>query len=154
MQISWLLSLRVNYQSISHPPTRRRSNVVTASLCTSQQHRRYTSNETPNNVSVERRQDVSVVRLHNILLVCCGDVSWGCNDDVPSVRLHDVSNRSQIKHPMTSQFPNETPNNIAVVRFHHVLELRCRDVLSLVPSLLRFQITLSSPPSRRFSLLI
>ena len=86
------------------PANKRRGNVVTTSLCTSQQHRRYISNETPNNVSVERRQDASVVRLHNILLVCCGDVSWGRNDDVPSVRLHDVSNKSQMKHPMTSQW--------------------------------------------------
>ena len=30
--------------------------------------------------------------------------SWGRNDDVPSVRLHDVSNKSQTKHPMTSQW--------------------------------------------------
>ena len=25
--------------------------------------------------------------------------------------------------------PNETPNNVAVIRFHHISELRCRDVL-------------------------
>ena len=34
---------------------------------------RYVSNETPNNVSVERRQDVSAVRLHDVLLECCND---------------------------------------------------------------------------------
>ena len=37
------------------------------SLCTSQQRRRYVSNDTPNDVFVERRQDVSVVHLHDIL---------------------------------------------------------------------------------------
>ena len=83
-------------QSISHPATRRRGDVVTTSLCTSQQRGRYISNETPNDVSVERHQDVSVVRLHDVLLVC--------RDDVPSVRLHDVSNKSQMKHPTTSQW--------------------------------------------------
>ena len=34
-------------------------------------------------------QDVSVVRFHDVLLVCRDDVSWGPNDEVPSVRLHD-----------------------------------------------------------------
>ena len=36
------------------------------SLCTSQWRRRYVLNETPNDVSMERRQDVSVVRLYDI----------------------------------------------------------------------------------------
>ena len=31
-------------------------------------------------------------------------VSRRPNDEVPSVRLHDVSNKSQIKHPTTSQW--------------------------------------------------
>ena len=48
-------------------------------------------------------QDVSVVRLHEVLLLCRDDVSRGRNDDVSSVLLHDVSNKSQIKHPKTSQ---------------------------------------------------
>ena len=104
--------------STPHPATRRRSDVVTTSLCTSQWRRRYVSNETPNDVTVERRQDVSVVPLHDVLLVCRVDVPWERNDDVPSVRLHDVSVvrihhvplvrlydvfcNSQIKHPITS----------------------------------------------------
>ena len=91
-------------QSISHPATRRRGDVVTTSLCTSQRRCTYVSNETHNDVSVERHQDVSVVRLHDVLLVCRDDVPWGRNDDVPSVRLHDVSNKSQMKHPTTSQW--------------------------------------------------
>ena len=45
---------------------RRRGNVVTASLCTSQWRRRYVPNETPNDVSLERRQDVSKVCLNDL----------------------------------------------------------------------------------------
>ena len=50
----------------------------------------------------------------------------------------------------------ETLNKVTVVRFHHVLELRCHKAFSPVPSLLRslLQITLSWPPSGRFSSLI
>ena len=84
-------------------PTRQKD-VVMTSACTSQRRRRYVSNETPNDVSVERRQDVSVVRLHNILLEGRDDVSKGLNNDVPSVRLLDVSNKSQIEHLTTSQW--------------------------------------------------
>ena len=36
----------------------------------------------------ERRQDVSVVCLHNVLLERCFDVSRGRLNDVPSVRLY------------------------------------------------------------------
>ena len=50
---------------------------------------------------MKRRQDASVVRLHDILLERRDDVSRGLND-VPSVRLLDVSNKSQIEHPTTS----------------------------------------------------
>ena len=76
--------------------TRCRGDVIMTSLCRSQWCRRYVSNETPN--------DISVAGLHDALLVCRDDVSWGRNGDVPSVRLHDVSNKSQMKHPMTSQW--------------------------------------------------
>ena len=79
---------------ISELAPRRRSDVVMASLYTSQQRRRYVSNETPN--------DVPVVRLHNVLLECCGNISRGCNDDVPSVGFHNVSPKSHMKQLMTS----------------------------------------------------
>ena len=52
------------------------------------------------------------------------------------------------------KLPNETPSNVAVVRLHHTSKLCCRDALSLLQSLLRFQITLSWPLSGRFSRLI
>ena len=71
---------------------------------TSQGRRRYVSNDTANEVSVEHRQDVLVVRLHVTLLVCRDNVSCGRNDNVLLVRLHDVSNKSQMKYPMTSQW--------------------------------------------------
>ena len=87
----------------SHPATRRRSDVVTTCLCTSQWRRRYASNEMLNDVSVERRQDVSVQCLQDILLGFCDDVSRGLNNDVPSVRLLDISNKFQINHQTTSQ---------------------------------------------------
>ena len=77
----------------SHPALLRRGDVITTSLCTSQRRRRYVSNETPNDVSMERRQVVSVVRLHNVLLERHNEVSKGRNKDAPSLRLHDVSNK-------------------------------------------------------------
>ena len=75
---------------MTHPATGRRADVVQVSLCTSQWHRKYVSNETPHNVSVKCHQGVSVVRLHDNLLEF-RDVSTRRNDDVPLVRLHDVS---------------------------------------------------------------
>ena len=53
------------------------------------------------NVSVERHQDVSVVRLHNILLERRDDVSKRRDNDVQSVCLLDASNKSRMKHPTT-----------------------------------------------------
>ena len=101
------VSLKV-YQNSSdecaHLTTRLRGDIVTTSLCTSQQRCRYISNKTPNDLSVEHRKDISVVPLHNIILECRVDVSRGRNDNVPSVRLHNISNKSQMKHPTTSQW--------------------------------------------------
>ena len=95
---------RSGRKKLTHPTTRRRGDVVTKSLCTSQQRRRYLSSEAPNDVSVERHQNTSVVLLRDILLEHPDDVSRVCNNDVPSVPLHDVSNKSQMKHPTTSQW--------------------------------------------------
>ena len=86
----------------SHPALLRRGDVITTSLCTSQRRRRYVSNETPNDVSMDRHQDFSVVRLHDVLFERRNDVSKERNSDVPSVCLHDVSKKSQMKHPKTS----------------------------------------------------
>ena len=97
-------SLTFQNSQTSHPTTRRRSHVVTTSLCTSQQGRRYVSNETPNDFLKELHQDLSVVRLHDILFKRRNDVSRGRNNYVQSVRLLDVSDNSQMKHPTTSQW--------------------------------------------------
>ena len=95
-----------------------------------------------------------MVRLHDVLLDGRDDFLKGRNNDAPSVRLHHVSNKSQMKHSTTSQWyvtktlsdtyprrpittslrrllevPNEAPNNVAVVGLHHVSELRCCDGL-------------------------
>ena len=70
--------------------SRRRSDVSLYVPATSQ----YVSNETPNDVSMERRQDVSVVCLHDVLLERPNEVSKGPNNDAPSLRLHDVSKKS------------------------------------------------------------
>ena len=51
---------------------------------------------------MERRQDVLVVSLPDVLLEHRNDVSKVRNNDVPSARLHDVSNKSQMKHSTTS----------------------------------------------------
>ena len=83
----------------AHPALRRRGDVGTTSLCTSQRRRRYVPNQSPNDVSMERRQDVSVVCLHEVLLERHNDVSKGCNNDVPAVR-----SKSQMKHQTTSQW--------------------------------------------------
>ena len=87
------MDIKYIFANVSHPALRRRGDVAATSLCTSQRRRRYVSNETPNDVSMERRQDVSVVRLY-VLLERHNDVSKGCNNDAPSLRLHDVSNKS------------------------------------------------------------
>ena len=51
---------------------------------------------------MECREDVSMVRLYDVLLERHNDVSKGRNNDAPSLRLHNVSNKSQMKHPTTS----------------------------------------------------
>ena len=86
----------------THPAIRRRRDVVTTSLCTSQRLRMYVPNKTLNDVSLERCQDLSMVLLHYVLLERCDDVLKGRNNDVPSVHLHDDSSKSQMKHPTMS----------------------------------------------------
>ena len=61
-------------------------------------------NEATNDISVVRHQDFSVVRLHNILLERRDNILRGRNNDVLPVHLHDVSDKSQMKYPTTSQW--------------------------------------------------
>ena len=53
---------------------------------------------------MERLQDVSVVCLHGVVLERRDDVSKGRNNDVPLVRLDDVSNKPQMKVTKSSQW--------------------------------------------------
>ena len=53
---------------------------------------------------MERREDVSVVLLHDVSLERRNGVSKGRNSDAASLRLLDVSNKSQMKHPATFQW--------------------------------------------------
>ena len=90
----------------------------TASLCTSQQRRRYVSNETSKDTSIENCQKVSVVRLNDVLLERCDEVSRKCNNDVPSERLHSVSNETAIGMPMARH------QDVSVVRIRDVQLVR------------------------------
>ena len=95
---------------------------------------------------MERGQDVSVVPLHDVLLECRDGVSRGRNNDVPPVVF--TTSQTILKsntqrgfsgtcpqRPISTSLrrlllgPNETPNNVAVVRLHHVSKLTCRDAL-------------------------
>ena len=98
-QIFWCIIER-----LTHPATKCRRDVVVTFFCTSQRRHKYVSNKTLNDVSMERRQIVSVIRFHSALLERRDDVLRECNNDVPSVCLHDVSNKSQMKYPTTSQW--------------------------------------------------
>ena len=57
-----LISLKLK----NSPAARCCNNVVTTSICSSQWRRRYVPNETPNEVSMKRRQGLSVVRLLDV----------------------------------------------------------------------------------------
>ena len=78
-------------------------------------------------------------------------ITQQCLSGMSPRRLSGTYAQRPISTSLWRLLPNETPNNVAVVRLNHVSELRCRDALSLLRSLLRFQITLSWPPSGRFS---
>ena len=73
-----------------HPAKRSRGEVVTTSLCLSQRSRRYVSDETLNDISMECRQDFSVLHLHDVWLEHRQEVSRGRNNEVSSVRLQNV----------------------------------------------------------------
>ena len=116
---------------------------------------------------MERHQDVSVVRLQNILVEPHDDVSRGRNNKALSVRLHDFSNKSQMKHPTTSHWyvPKTSQGHVSTTSHEYVPTTspvslkwntnwrrcstsppRLRVTLSwclVSRSLLRFQVTLS-----------
>ena len=130
-------------KTASHSTARCHADIVKMSLSTFNQRRRCVSNETPNDISIER--------LHGVLLKPRDDISRGGNKDFPSARLNDVSIKFQMKHSTISHWyltngsirgtyprhpistyllrllyiPNETPHNVAVVHLLQVSELRC-----------------------------
>ena len=71
--------------------TRRRSDVVTTSLCTSQRRHMYISNEAPNYVSVKRRQDVSVY----VSTTSYWNIVTTSQKDAATTSHHCVSSMSQ-----------------------------------------------------------
>ena len=77
------------------------------------------SNETPNNVSVVRHQDISVVPIHDVLLV----------------RLYDVSCYSQMKHQISPRWYVSNKSQSYVVatsclyyNLYYVFKLLCHDL--------------------------
>ena len=66
---------------VTHPTTRHHGDVIATYVCMSQRRRRYVSNETANKVLMERGQDVSGLRLYDILLEHRDEISRRCNND-------------------------------------------------------------------------
>ena len=125
----------------THPAIRLRGDVVTTSLCTSQRRHMYAPNKTLNDVLLERRQDVSMVRLQYVLLERCDDVLKGRNNDVPSVHLHDNSRKSQMKHPTTSQwYVTKTSQDVPLLRLY---EVSCKSQMKHLTTLLWYVSTTS-----------
>ena len=76
----------------SHPARRCPDDIVATSFRPSELRWIYVSNETPNDVSEERRQDVSLVRLHDVVNEHRDNVSRVRDKDVPLARLHYLPN--------------------------------------------------------------
>ena len=74
---------------------------------------------------MELCQDVSVVRLHDVLLESLHDVLRGLNNDAPSVRLHDIS---VVRHQTANDISVVRYQEVSVVRIHGVPLLRLCDV--------------------------
>ena len=163
-------------REVSHPATRCCGDVVTTSLCMSQRHRRYVSNETPMtsqwNVVKPSQWYVFTTSYWYVVTTSQGDVmttshqyvsmtsqislKWNTQQRLSGTSPNRLSGTYPRRPISTSLWcllylPNETPNKVAVVRLDHVSELRCLDALSLLRSLIRFQITLPWPVAGSFS---
>ena len=133
----------------------------------------------PNDVSMERTQAISIVRLHDVLLERRDDVSRGRNRDVQQHvsttsqtslrwnnqrRLSGTSPRrlsgAYPRRPISTSLqrllwvPDETPSNVKSMWYVSTTSQSnvSRDLVSR--SLLRFQVTLSWNPSGRSHLSI
>ena len=80
----------VSTASLRNVVTTSQEYVTTAYIGTSSRRLKLVSNETPNDASMVRHQDVSVVHLHDAAKYRCSDVSKVPNHNVPS--------KSQMKH--------------------------------------------------------
>ena len=89
--IERVIMTRCVRKMITHPALRRRGDVAATSLCTSQQRRRYVSNETPNDVSMERHQDISGC----VSTTSYWNVITTSQKDVTTTPHHYVSTTSQ-----------------------------------------------------------
>ena len=76
--------------------------IVENFICTRQRRHWYVSHETPNDVSLERHQDISVGTSHdfirNVLIM-----SQKYETITPINSLHGTSNQSQMKYPTKSR---------------------------------------------------
>ena len=157
----------------SHQETRCRTDVVTTFLCTFQQRHRHVSNEIPNDVLVERRENVSVVCLRYLIMAFHKDITMTPHQYVATTSQTSHKWNTQwhftgmlprgfsgtySRHPIRRslqrllQLPNETINNVVVVHLHHVPELRCRE--DLLVGLIMFSSYFVRPLSDRFPRLI
>ena len=127
------------------PSTKRFGNVVTKSLCTCQWRRRYVLNETPNSVSMERRQYVSVVCLHDVLLDSCSDVS----KDLATTSFQYVSTTSQtsfrwnIQQRLSGRYQDVWVVRIHDVRLARLYDISCKSQIKHPKTLLRYVSTTS-----------
>ena len=72
--------------------------IVENFICTRQRRHWYVSHETPNDVSLERHQDISVGTSHGFIRTVLM-MSQKYETITPINSLHDASNQSQMKYP-------------------------------------------------------
>ena len=127
MSIFWISKCFVLFEVIclsklvTHLATKRCGDVVMTSLCTSQRRCSYVSNETPNDVPMERHQESGTSPRHLI------GKSWR--------RLKRTYQRRFIgtsPQPF-KQVLSETPNNFSLIRHQDVSVVRIHDVSLVRP---------------------
>ena len=109
----------------THPATRRRGDIVTASLCTSQRSRRYVSNETP------KTSQWSVVKTCQwyVFTTSYWYVVTTSQGDVMTTSHQYVSTASQISLKWNTQRHSVVRHqDVSVVRIHDVPLVRLYDV--------------------------
>ena len=126
---------------MTHPAIWRRGDVVTTCLCTQVRPKWNTQRRL---VGTSPRHLKGC--LHDVLLERGDDFLKGRNNDVPSVRLHDVSNKSQMKHPTTFQwYVTKTSQLYASTTSHCYVpyNVSCKSQMKHLITLLRYNSTTS-----------